>query len=161
MYALIKTQPDSSTDCWDERQHVNRYTNGPLACIRKMSLFVSIHYSISHPVKWGYMRCRNLNTHYCRHYDIDTQREWTYEHSAIRFITGSSYKRKGWVQLISTYIFDIVNCMSLIPVLLAHNTTSIIQRCIYLCHYNILLSLITTWIIFFMSLWVNNSGVMI
>ena len=96
---------------------------------------------ISHPVKWGYMRCRDLDTHYCRHYYIDTQRERTYEHSAIHFITRSSYKRKGWVQLISTFIFDIVNCMSHSYFTSTHNT-SIIQRCIYLCHYNILLSLI-------------------
>ena len=36
--------------------------------------------------------------------------------------------------------------MSLIPVLLAH-TTSIVQLCIYLCHYTILLSLILPWFI--------------
>ena len=79
-----------------------------------------------------YERCRDLDKHYCRHYDIDTQRERKYEHSAT-VLPGDATIKKISKTFISLYLRHHQLNITQSCYKCLYNT-SLIQRHIYLCH---------------------------
>ena len=70
--------------------YLNDYTNKPSFIHKKVfqrlsDIFHQNSFYFTSSEMGIYERCRNLDKHYCRHYDIDTQRERTYGTFCNRF----------------------------------------------------------------------------